>query len=516
VARLPIDVRALETENTMAQSAAVLQLEVEGKKVILPDAEGVFDAIARIGYEFEHAIADLVDNSIDAGATEVLIRFFHNRKAVYSVAVIDNGCGMNGPRIDKAMAFGARTGRNEIDLGKYGMGLKSASFSQCDTLTVVSRNRGDVVGRRWTAENVRKNWICEAIAPASADRHLTGQSDQVDTARQGTLVQWNRLDAMSHSVERPSKTIETRFGQLSIHLGLVFHRFLEADAVRIRLDSADPEGGTRGFPQTIKPLNPFPKHQAVAGYPRVFHFEHEGAGELEFEAHIWRRNATEAGFRLGGGRLAKRQGFYIYRNRRLIQPGGWNGLRNDAEVHTSLARVCLDIQPQLDSLFKPTVQKSSVTITPSFLKSLKEATCGKKSFNDFLRDAEKAYRDTTGARMTHGLVPVEGMTRQLIKRFERVLGEPADEEDMVSFEWSKLRDDEFFSIDPESNTVMLNSSYRSNVLHGLKGSSGDAPVVKTLLMLLCKDDMRRVNRVKKYEEQLRISNQLLVEAAKSQ
>lgn len=75
----------------MSHGAAALGLEVEGTKTILPDAEGVFDALARISYEFEHAIADLVDNSVDAGATEVLIRFFHDRKSVYSVAVIDTG-----------------------------------------------------------------------------------------------------------------------------------------------------------------------------------------------------------------------------------------------------------------------------------------------------------------------------------------------------------------------------------------------------------------------------------------
>lgn len=502
-------------DRDMSHGAVALGLEVEGTKTILPDAEGVFDAIARIGYEFEQAIADLVDNSVDASATEVLIRFFHDRKSVYSVAVIDNGRGLAEDSIDQAMAFGARTGKGDIDLGKYGMGLKSASFSQCDVLTVVSRHRGEVVGRRWTAENVRKDWICESIKTSAAQRHLASQSDQIDTSTRGTLVQWDRLDAMSHSVERPSKTIETRFAQLTNHLGLVFHRFLESGKLRIRLDARDPDAGTRGFPQQIKPLNPFPKVQAVAGYPRIFTFEH-ALGRFEFAAHIWRRNASEAGFRLGGGRLAKRQGFYIYRNKRLIQPGGWNGLRNDTEVHTSLARVQLDIPPSLDSLFKPTVQKSSVTMPPAFLKLLREATSEDKTFSDFLADAERAYREINATKPRYGLVPTAGVTRQLAKRFERILGEPQDEDDIVVFEWRRLADDEFFRLDPDTNTISLNSTYRNSILHGLKGSSGDAPVVKTLLMLLCRDDMGRVNRVKRYEQEMRIYNRLLVEAARSQ
>lgn len=500
----------------MTQGAAALNLEVESTKTILPDAEGVFDAIARIGYEFEHAIADLVDNSVDAGATEVLIRFFYDKKSVYSVAVIDNGIGMGEARIDQAMAFGARTGRADVDLGKYGMGLKSASFSQCDVLTVVSRQRGKVAGRRWTAENVRKDWICETIRPSASQHHLANQSDRINTSKQGTLVQWDRLDAMSHSVERPSKTIEGRFGQLSNHLGLVFHRFLETSELRIRLDATDPDVGTRGFPQETKPLNPFPRFQALVGYPKTFTFDHPGVGKLEFEGHIWRRNATEAGFRLGGGRLAKRQGFYIYRNKRLIQPGGWNGLRNDAEVHTSLARVRLDIPPGLDSLFKPTVQKASVTMPPPFLKSLREAKCGDKTFNEFLVDAERAYRDINAKKARFGFVPTAGVTKQLAKKFERILGAPEDEDDVVAFEWRQLPAEEFFRLDPDTNTITLNSTYRSSVIYGTKGSSGDAPVMKTLLMLVCKDDMGRVNRVKKHEQQLRIYNRLLVEAARSQ
>lgn len=501
---------------SMTHAAAAIGLEAEGARTLLPDAEGVFDAIARIGYEFEHAIADLVDNSIDAGASEILIRFFFDKTSVYSVAVIDNGSGMTAERIDQAMAFGARTGKAEAELGKYGMGLKSASFSQCDVLTVISRRDGAVVGRRWTAENVRTDWICELIKPSAARLHLNGQSKRIPTTIHGTLVQWDRLDSMSHSVERPSKTIEARFSQLRNHLGLVFGMFLQGERVQIWLDAADPEAGTFSPAQRIKPLNPFPRHQARPGYPKTFVFEHPGAGRLRFEAHIWRRNSTDAGFRLGGGGLAKRQGFYIYRNERLIQPGGWNGLRNDAEVHTSLARVRFDIPPSLDALFKPTVQKSSVTMTPAFLRSLRSATSGEATFSDFLADAEQAYRDSTAAKSRHGLVPILGATRELAARFERILGEPQDEEDVVAFTWTRLPADEFFRVYPDTNTISLNVAYRNNVLYGLKGSSGDAPLVKTLLMLLCKDDMARVNRVKKHEERLKTFNLLLVEAAKSQ
>lgn len=500
----------------MMHPGAAASLEVEQTRTILPDAGGVFDAIARIGYEFEQAIADLVDNSIDAEATEVLIRFFYDSRSVYSVAVIDNGHGMDGARIDQAMAFGARTGRTDDDLGKYGMGLKSASFSQCNVLSVASRQNGQVVGRRWTAENVRKDWLCESIVPSAARDHLIANSDRVDTSRRGTLVQWDDLDGLRHSVQRPAKILEARFTQLSNHLGLVFHRFIESGGVRIRMDAVDPDAGRKGSPQQVKPLNPFPRHQGHPGYPLVFTFDYPGVGPLECEAHIWRRNATEAGFRLGGGRLAKRQGLYIYRNDRLIQPGGWNGLRNDAEVHTSLARVRIDVPAALDSLFKPTVQKSSVTLPDGFVKVLREARSGDKSFTDFLSDAEHAYRQTPTGRQRDGLIPTVGINRDLRLRFEQILGPVVDDDDAVAFEWAPLPEDLFFRVDPETNTIVLNSMYRTSVLQGLRGSSGDAPVVKTLLMLLLKDDMNRVNRVKKHEQRMKMYNQLVVEAAKHQ
>jgi signal transduction histidine kinase len=94
-----------------------LEIAAEGTRQILPDAEGVFDAISRIGYEFEHAVADLIDNAIDAKAADVLVRFIHDGRSVQSVCVIDDGEGMTSKELDTAMAFGARTGKGDDSLG---------------------------------------------------------------------------------------------------------------------------------------------------------------------------------------------------------------------------------------------------------------------------------------------------------------------------------------------------------------------------------------------------------------
>ncbi|MCX6021979.1 MAG: ATP-binding protein [Chloroflexi bacterium] len=434
---------------------------------ILPDAGGVFDAIARIGYAFEQAIADLVDNSIDAKATNILVRFFFNSKSVYSVAILDNGNGMAQERIDQAMAFGARTGKTNDDLGKYGMGLKSASFSQCNVLTVISRCAGGVAGRRWTAENVRQDWLCESVEPAAADRHLRENGAHINIGAHGTMIQWDRLDSLTHSVDLPSSVIKERFLQLAKHLGLVFHQFIESGAAHIWLDAVNTETRQYGPPQEIAALNPFPRIQGAAGYPRTFTALLPDSTPLAFTAHIWRRHATDPGFTLGGGRRSNQQGFYIYRNKRLIQPGGWNGLRSDSEVHTSLARVRLDIPPALDSLFKPTVQKSSITMPEPILRAIRDARAGNKTFPDFLSEAEATFRSNANTvQRPHGLIPVEGFDARLALRFENILGVAVDAEDTVNFAWQRLPPDEFFRIDTDQNTIILNARYRKAVLNG--------------------------------------------------
>jgi len=497
-----------------AQAGDALAIPVDGTKQILPDAEGVFDAIGRIGYEFEHAIADIVDNSIDAKATEVLIRFNHDGKAVRSVAVIDNGRGMTGQQLDTAMAFGAKT-KGSASLGKYGMGLKSASFSQCDVLTVISATPNRVEGRRWTAEKARADWSCEVLRTDAAAVYLARNGDRVDLSR-GTLVEWDRLDTMSHAMERPARMIERRFTDLAAHLGLVFHRFIEEGRVRIRMDAVDLSTRSRGPAETVFALNPFPRVTGLKGYPRRFLFAIDGT-VVEFTAHVWRRNTSDAGFKLGGGRLAHKQGMYIYRNDRVIQAGGWNGLRNDGEVHTSLARIEFDLPPELDGIFKPTVQKSAVSMPEELLRAIRGARSGPKSFAEYLADAETAYRDQKPEKhVRHGLVPTQGFTKQLTQTFTRILGDAQDEEDEVRFVWTPLPTDRFVRLDPDTNTITLNSHYRDAVLLGWRASSGDAPLVKTLLMLLFKDDLARRNRMASFEAKLEVVNQLLVAAIRAQ
>ena len=137
---------------------------VAGQKVIEADPR-IVDAFKNIGYSLPAAVADLVDNSVDAVASRVLIRFLHTEDALVSLVVVDNGRGMRERDIDRGMQFGGRRPYKDTDIGMYGMGLKSASLSQADNVTVLSKAaRSNAVGRRWTEAQAKAGWKCDVVA----------------------------------------------------------------------------------------------------------------------------------------------------------------------------------------------------------------------------------------------------------------------------------------------------------------------------------------------------------------
>lgn len=350
-------------------------LPVAGRSVILPDPGGVLTALARIGYDLEVALADLVDNSIDAKASMVLIRFLRTSDRILSLTVVDDGHGMTAERLEQAMGFGADTGKTAGELGKYGMGLKSASFSQCRSLTVISKQNNEVAARRWTADNIRLGWICDVIDSAAAARFLGQSWGPLNMGASGTVVRWDDLDAFRVARDRADGVLEAYFKRISDHLGLHFHRFLASGRLQITVDAVNDETGVQGSARRVEPLDPVGySHTGRRSYPRRFVLNISGVGSLSVGAHIWPRRSRQPGYLLGGGKVAQRQGFYFYRNNRLIQAGGWNGWREDAEPHLSLARALVDFPGSYDRAFGLNVQKSAVAVPAGFLEALTTAT----------------------------------------------------------------------------------------------------------------------------------------------
>ena len=493
-------------------------LPVAGTSVILPDAGGVLTALARIGYDLEVALADLIDNSLDAGASNILIRFLRTDDRITSLAVVDDGHGINTTDIDEAMGFGADTGKGDQDLGKYGMGLKSASFSQATSLTVITRHDGTVAARRWTADNVRAGWICEHLDPRAAAGHLAAGWGPVEPRSRGTIIYWDDLDAFRVARNRADGVLEEYFRRISVHLGLYFHRFLSTGRVNIYIDAVNEEADVRGSQRQVQALDPFGYLESGRrGYPRTFRSDIADVGPLDLTAHIWPRRSRKPEYLLGGGKVAQRQGFYFYRNDRLIQGGGWNGLRTDAEPHASLARVKVELPGAYDHAFGLNVQKSGVSVPAQFLDAISLARSGDVTFNQYIHDAIDAYGSKKIAVPDAPLVPTVGIPVPLRAQVRRTLaGSARGRVRRTPIAWRRLPGNQFFALDRDDEKIYLNSRYRAAVERGSRRSSNAAPLVKMLLFLLVGEELDRRRISEQSRKWLDKCQSVLVAAAKAQ
>lgn len=318
-----------------------------------PRASVLIESMRDIGYSLETALADIVDNSITAGSTTVRL-YASTDSASPKIAILDDGKGMNADELLAAMRLGSKSPleeRDHADLGRFGLGLKIASFSQCRRLTVVSRQKGLASAAIWDFERV-----------AETDEWLVEIPDKPETVpwadrlgEHGTLVLWENLDrvvqdrsdeALAHFVRRVDEARS--------HLELVFHRFLTAEPGHRRIQMVLNE-------RPLEPFDPFHANHPATDIGPVERIK-VGAHEVSVQTFTlphhrkvtseeWERFAGAAGY-------VKNQGFYVYRQRRLIIHGTWFGLARQMEL-TKLARVRIDMPNGLDAEWKIDVKKAS-------------------------------------------------------------------------------------------------------------------------------------------------------------
>ncbi|MFF6980688.1 ATP-binding protein [Streptomyces sp. NPDC008343] len=459
----------------------------------LPPDAGYGRALTNQGYGFEVAVADLIDNSIDAGANKIVVHFLRDAKRILTLLVIDNGKGMDESGLVDAMTVGRRRTYGDDALGMYGTGLKAASLSHASSLTVVSRTkRSRAVGRCLTAEGIEDGFRCDTVDPRYA-QDLVDRYDGV-IEWHGTVVRWDQVRAFETVTPGQSdQYLSKAIARLETHLGLYLHRFLQRG---LQLDIAVWDVSSNGDVLgeevdhiAVDALDPFGyKVPGRKGYPKQFTAPVEGIGDIRLTAHIWPPKSKQAGFRQIGA-LAERQGFYFYRNDRLVQAGGWNGLRNP-EGHLVLARVAVDLPSRENSVLSLDVKKEKVTVTPAFTLGVDGAVDSSgHTFQQYLSDAESTYRD--GSRRTESVrKPVTPPGKGLDPRVKRVIKEELPEkagEEPIAFTWAPLSPDRFFDLDRENNVVILNKDFREDFNDGRRGGANDAPVTKTLLYLLLED-----------------------------
>ena len=343
-----------------------------------------------IGYDLPSAIADLVDNSVDAGASTVTITVGRSGGASF-IRIADNGHGMTDRVLDEAMRYGSRRTYDPTNLGKFGLGLKTASLSQCRRLTVASRTtlRGQIRVRRWDLDNVRTRdaWELERLLPSECMPYFLEPLGRGP----GTVVLWEKIDRILEYArpdgEYALRTLEALSVSVAEHLAMVFHRFLSGQTRdKRRLDII-----FNG--EQLSPWDPFARAEQATRKLPVQHVpvEHRGQGyAVEVRAYVLPSQAQfttlEAHATAAGPKKWNRQqGFYIYRGDRMIQSGGWNRLRTMDE-HSKLARISIDIPPELEDLFQINVAKMRVVLPDLMRPHLRALASG------VVTRAQEAYR----------------------------------------------------------------------------------------------------------------------------
>ena len=318
----------------------------------LPKASSMIETFRAIGYSLETAVADIIDNSISAKAKNIYInRVWDGGKSV--ITIKDDGIGMNNEELIQAMRPGFQNPlekRELTDLGRFGLGLKTASFSQCRKLSVISKKADSkVVYWSWDLDYVAQTdkWELLRWIPQGFD-------NQLDNQESGTLVIWTDLDrVLSLKTSKDNENAHHKFSdsldRVKRHIAMTFHRFIEEKSVKIywcgnEIEPWNPFCLTESKTQS-KSTDHLPDGVTVKGYvlPHKNNFSSEQAYKKAEGINGW----------------AAQQGFYVYRGKRLLLAGDWLGLRRKEECF-KLVRIQIDLPNTLDTDWHIDIKKSRV------------------------------------------------------------------------------------------------------------------------------------------------------------
>lgn len=338
-----------------------------------PTADVLMNSMRAMGYSFESAVADIIDNSISADAKNIKLFFPIDPLDCY-IAICDDGFGMTEEELFDAMKYGSeskRAGRDENDLGRFGLGLKAASLSQCRKLTVASKKNGIVSAFSWDLDVIEENkeWLMVNI---SSDVDKIKQIDFLEKLTSGTIVVWECFDLI-HKASNGRVYAELSKYQESVanYLSLIFHRFLNkkgAEKLHISINNFQLEG-----------LDPFLENHNKTNVRRLIQLPVEDSQGIERMVLVqpyvlpFQKDLSAEDKKLSGGieNYRSNQGYYIYRNERLIIWGNWFGRHRD-EL-TKHARVRVDIPNTLDDIWGIDIKKQNATIPVSIRQKLNRA-----------------------------------------------------------------------------------------------------------------------------------------------
>lgn len=352
--------------------------KTKGKLVTVPPVQSALvESMRNIGYTLDTALADIFDNSITAGAKEISVNFLWEGGTPW-IAITDDGCGMSADELKNSMRFGSLSPldeRDKNDLGRFGLGMKTASISQCRWLTVISKRGNEISACEWNLDAIEANQSNEWLLFQLNESDLRSDgflgkiiSEKLEKCSSGTVVLWRTLDR--GLVGAKEKLDEKRFSEqldnARSHLETVFHRFLSPDpgytSVKMNFNGS-----------ALVEFNPFgpsiPSRQELPTEEIVLKL-----GKIQVQPFVLPHHSkvTPAEYQKYAGEAGyfQNQGFYIYRNRRLIVKATWFRLIRKEELN-KLIRVRIDIPNTLDHLWSINVNKSQVRPPEEVRRQLK-------------------------------------------------------------------------------------------------------------------------------------------------
>lgn len=359
--------------------------------LLTPIAPVLLESMRAIGYEPASAVADLIDNSITAHASNVEIRF--SPGASTALAIIDDGDGMDRSELVEAMRHGSRSPsehREKDDLGRFGLGLKTASLSQCKRLTVVTRKGRATIAFVWDLDFVKDqgDWTAGELEREEIER--LPFYDVFKRRSHGTMVLWEQLDPLAVGDGDNGAVLSERMIAVADHLALVFHRYLSTARFSIKINE-----------QQVKAVDPFLEGEGSEAGPEE-NLLVDGC-DVSLRAytlpHISRLSRAQIEKAGGEHGLRRQQGFYVYRNRRLLVWGTWFRMFRQEEL-TKLTRVRVDITNELDHFWSLDIKKSAASPPPMIRERLRSLV------PTMVRESRTAhqYRGTVTRRL--GIVPI--------------------------------------------------------------------------------------------------------------
>ena len=321
----------------------------------IPEAASMIETFRAIGYNIETAVADIIDNSISAGAKNVWISFDWLGSDTW-LAVKDDGSGMNDKELIQALRPSSKnplSDRSSSDLGRFGLGLKTASFSQARKLTVISKKEKIAsVYWTWDLDFVKQtgNWNLIKYLPDEKFEM------EISKLKSGTIVIWNDIDRVVKDFKQDDNkrldTFLTVMMNVKNHLSMVFHRFIERKEINVFFQD-----------EKIIAWNPFLQNEPTT---QIFPKEIIQNGKVAIEGYVLphKSKISEKQYKIAEGAKGwnEQQGFYIYRNERLLLAGDWLGLFRKEE-HYKLTRIQIDLPNTLDAEWQIDIKKS-VAIPP--------------------------------------------------------------------------------------------------------------------------------------------------------